>query len=158
MRRYPLSSTFHWPTARGSLQCFYTFHQHIDARGRPRSKVRKGPIHLELSAIENCGDLIEWAIQSEKTLSGKIVFTRADSDAPVKHIWFTHAFCTRCTENFDSTGTTGLASLRLLLAISPEDMGVEAGGGGTWVAPPAREYAYAPLGAAAPPAGAVAGP
>ncbi|HLK96951.1 MAG TPA: type VI secretion system tube protein TssD, partial [Hymenobacter sp.] len=142
----------------GLAWCFYTFHQHVDARGRPRSKVRKGPVHLELSAMEDCGDLLEWAIQSQKALSGKIVFTRADTDAPVKHLWFTHAFCTRCTEDFNSTGTTGLASLRLLLAISPEDMGVEAGGGETWVAPPARAYAYVPPVPVAPPAVAVANP
>ncbi|HLK97311.1 MAG TPA: type VI secretion system tube protein TssD [Hymenobacter sp.] len=121
--------------------CSYSFHQHIDYRGRPRSKVRKGPIYVELYATDETGALLAWSVNDWKTLSGRIVFSRPDSAATLKHLWFANAFCTGCTEAFDSTGTTGQASLRLRITISPEDMGVEAGNGEGWVAPAARAYA-----------------
>ena len=44
----------------GLVWCSYTFHQAVDHRGRPRSKVRKGPIYVELYGLEDCADLTEW--------------------------------------------------------------------------------------------------
>ena len=59
---------------------------------------------------------------------------------------------------FNSTGTTGQASLRVRFIISPEDCGVVAGSGKTWVAPPPREYAAPKPVAAAPVASAAIAP
>ena len=122
--------------------CSYSFHQHIDYRGRPRSKVRKGPIYVNLYATDETGALVAWSVNDWKTLSGRIVFSRPDSEAALKHLWFANAFCTGCTEAFDSTGTTGQASLQLHITISPEDMGEEAGNGEGWVVPLAREHTF----------------
>gem|GEM_PF-4086371 len=122
--------------------CSYSFRQHVDHRGRPRSKVRKGPVYVELYATEDTENLVAWSLSDWKTLSGKIVFSRpTDGEATLKHLWFTHAFCTGYRVDFDSTGTTGGASLRVSFTISPEDMGVDSGNGESWVAPPPREYA-----------------
>jgi hypothetical protein len=102
--------------------CYYTFRQHTDHRGRPRSKVRKGPIRVELYVLDDTADIVAWSLSDWKTLSGKIVFLKSDSGATLKHLWFTHAYCTGYTVHFDSTGTTGGASLRASFVISPEDM------------------------------------
>lgn len=123
------------------LWCSYHIYQHVDHRGRPGSKVRKGPIRVELYATDDTGELVQWSVSDWKTFSGRIVFCRADSPAALKHLWFTNAYCTACTEAFNSTGTTGQAALRVCFTISPEDMGVEGGNGETWVAPPPSEYA-----------------
>ena len=38
--------------------CIYSFHQHIDYKGRPRSKVKKGPIRIELYAVDGVDELV----------------------------------------------------------------------------------------------------
>ena len=121
--------------------CYYSFRQHTDHRGRPRSKVRKGPICVELYATDDVGDLVAWSTSDWKTLSGKIVFSRSNSEAALKHVWFTHAYCSGYTVDFNSTGTTDGASLMVSFTISPEDCGVESGNGDTWIPPAPREYA-----------------
>jgi hypothetical protein len=123
------------------LLCSYHLYQHLDNRGRPRSKVRKGPIRLELYAIDDTGELVAWSLSEWKTLSGRIVFCRSDSGAALKHVWFTNAYCPGHHTGFDSTGTSGQASLRMMFTLWPEDMGVEVGSGEDWVAPALREYA-----------------
>ena len=76
------------------VTCYYSFRQHIDSRGRPRSQVLKGPIYVERQAVEDIDDIVAWSASDWKTLSGKIVFSRADSEAALKHVWFTHAYGT----------------------------------------------------------------
>jgi Hemolysin coregulated protein Hcp (TssD)/Lysine-specific metallo-endopeptidase len=126
------------------LMCQYDFRQYVDHRGRPRSKVRKGPIWLELWAGGNYGELADWATDAHKTLSGYIDFTRIDSESTFAHFWFTHAYCVGHHFHFDSTGATGEPSLRLFLVIAPDDMGRDVGNGQAWVAPPAREHGMVP--------------
>jgi len=128
--------------------CSYSFRQHTYHRGRPRSKVRKGPIYVELYADEDTENLVAWSLSDLKTLSGKIVFSKPDTEATLKHLWFTHAYCSGHRVEFDSTGTTGGASLIISFTISPEDMGVDSGNGDSWIAPPPRAYAYIPVVAA----------
>jgi hypothetical protein len=125
--------------------CYYNFYQHIDYRGRPRGKVRKGAIRVELYATDDVGDLVAWSLSAWKALSGKVVFLKPNGEATLKHLWFTHAYCTSHNTDFNSTGTTGGASLRVNFTISPEDMGVEAGNGEAWIPPATRAYAYTPL-------------
>jgi hypothetical protein len=125
--------------------CYYEFRQYIDYKGRPRSKVYKGPIVVEIRVVGVYEELTAWAADDHKTLSGYIEFMRPDTrEGVLGHLWFTHAWCVGFTEDFESTGTTGLPSLRLTLTISPEDMGREAGSGTAWVAPAARAYTYKP--------------
>jgi hypothetical protein len=38
--------------------CRYSFYQHIDHRGRPRSQVRKGPIYVELYVLDDTADIV----------------------------------------------------------------------------------------------------
>jgi hypothetical protein len=95
---------------------------------------------VEIQAVEDTDDIVAWSASDWKTLSGKIVFSSADSEAALKHVWFTHAYCTGYKVEFNSTGTTEQASLCVRFTISPEDCGVETGGGEAWLAPPPREY------------------
>jgi hypothetical protein len=127
------------------VYCAYSFWQRIDSRGRPRSKVRKGPIIVEIRIVGVYEELGSWAADNHKILSGYIEFMRPDpAEGVLGHLWFTHAWCVGFTEDFESTGATSLPSLRLTLTLSPDDMGREAGSGRAWVAPPARAYADKP--------------
>ncbi|UYZ63942.1 type VI secretion system tube protein TssD [Hymenobacter weizhouensis] len=131
--------------------CQYAFRQPVDHRGRPRRKVLKGPIYVELWTGGVYPELTQWAADSHKTLSGRLVFARPDQpDSAFAHVWFTHATCTTHYERFDSSGQGLDGSLRLLLIISPEDMGRDAGSGEEWVPPLARECAYSGRAAAVP--------
>ena len=134
------------------VYCYYEFRQYVDYKGRPRSKVYKGPVIVEICVAGVYEELTAWAADDHKTLSGYIEFMRPDAAGGVLgHLWFTHAYCVGFTEDFVSTGTTGLSSSRLRLTISPEDMGREAGSGTAWVAPAARAYTYKlPVAAPAP--------
>ena len=96
---------------------------------------------MEIQAVEDTDDIVAWAASEWKTLSGKIVFSKSNGEAALKHVWFAYAFCTGYKVEFDSTGTTGQSSLRVSFVISPEDMGVEVGSGETWIPPAPREYA-----------------
>lgn len=90
--------------------------------------------------MDDISNLVAWSVSNWNTLSGKVVFLKPDGSV-LKHLWFTHAYCTGYTEDFNSTGTTGGASLRVRFTISPENCGVGSGNGDTWIAPAPRAYA-----------------
>ncbi|HLK98166.1 MAG TPA: type VI secretion system tube protein TssD, partial [Hymenobacter sp.] len=122
----------------------WQINQPITTKGRAAGKVTKGPIWVELRVTGTFDDILAWAMNSHKQLSGRIFWTDPTTGAPARHLWFTDAFCVSHGESFDSRGTTHEASIKLKLCISPMDMGTEVGGGGEYVPPAAREHNMMP--------------
>jgi hypothetical protein len=52
----------------GLAWCCYSFQQYVDQRGRPRSKVRKGSLYVELYALEDCADLWGGPVKTDSEL------------------------------------------------------------------------------------------
>lgn len=120
--------------------CSYSFWQWIDGRGRPISKVGKGPIYIEIDISEDLRQLEEWAAADAKVESGRLVFIRSDSDSASHHVWFQDAYCVNYLLDFLGTGMRQEGALRAFFTLSPSDMGRESGNGEDWVAPAPRAY------------------
>ena len=85
------------------LSCNYDLKQEVDATGRPSSVTRGGRIKL---TIESTGDtsIFAWMTNNFERKDGTIVFTKRDSDATLKELKFTEAYCAGYEEKFDATG------------------------------------------------------
>ena len=81
-----------------------TFNQSTDPEGQVTSIVRGGKITMRLKALnDGSTDLVTWMTDSQKALSGAIVFVDTTSGIEMKRLIFEDAYCVNYVENWDDT-------------------------------------------------------
>ena len=83
------------------LNCSYSFHQNVDATGRPSSDVRGGMIHLTVESTEDTS-VLEWMNDPHAFKDGKVTFFKRDQDSKMKELEFKSAACVEYSESFDA--------------------------------------------------------
>jgi hypothetical protein len=83
------------------LHCSYDLNQEVDATGRPSSITRGGRIRL---TVESTADpfVFEWMVNNFERKDGSITFVKRDTDAKLKELRFTEAYCVKYEEDFES--------------------------------------------------------
>lgn len=133
-RTYPLRS------------CEFGFEQSTDARGRARTKVRHGLLHLALDVPD--GDhLLAWAHATHKPLAGHVTFFETNRLTARETVGFAAGHCVSYAETFASGhGAEGAYVCRLTIAAEKLEL-VPGGPARPFTPAAAREYATAPAAA-----------
>ena len=98
------------------VQCSYEFSQPTLQRGQPGAGVRSGTINLQLDVPE--GDFLQaWAFDSQKKLSGSLIFLQTNHRIPSEELAFHDTFCVSYQEFFLS-GDANQGAYRCHLQLS----------------------------------------
>lgn len=81
----------------------YSLAQETDPTGRPSAQIRGGRIEITLRST-NETRFFEWMTNSYEKKNGKVVFTKKDSNTPLKELNFTDGYVVKYKEKFDSLG------------------------------------------------------
>ncbi|RZK30080.1 MAG: hypothetical protein EOO63_07630 [Hymenobacter sp.] len=114
-------------------ECTYAFDQAVSERGLVTAKVRSGLLVLHLD-VPTSDELLDWANDPRKKLSGTIVFHRPDEPLAGETLKFEEGFCVAYEENFRA-GATPEGAYRCTLHISAASLAMGAvTKDNTWVA------------------------
>lgn len=94
----------------------YSLAQETDPTGRPSAQIRGGRIEITLRST-NETRFFEWMTNSYEKKNGKVVFTKKDSNTPLKELNFTDGYVIKYKEKFDSLGL-GRSSITETFTIS----------------------------------------
>lgn len=94
----------------------YSLAQETDPTGRPSAQIRGGRIEITLRST-NETRFFEWMTNSYEKKNGKVVFTKKDSNTPIKELNFTDGYVVKYKEKFDSLGL-GRSSITETFTIS----------------------------------------
>lgn len=94
----------------------YSLAQETDPTGRPSAQIRGGRIEITLRST-NETRFFEWMTNSYEKKNGKVVFTKKDSNTPLKELNFTDGYVVKYKEKFDSLGL-GRSSITETFTIS----------------------------------------
>lgn len=94
----------------------YSLAQETDPTGRPSAQIRGGRIEITLRST-NETRFFEWMTNSYEKKNGKVVFTKKDSNIPLKELNFTDGYVVKYKEKFDSLGL-GRSSITETFTIS----------------------------------------
>lgn len=94
----------------------YSLAQETDPTGRPSAQIRGGRIEITLRST-NETRFFEWMTNSYEKKNGKVVFTKKDSNNPLKELNFTDGYVVKYKEKFDSLGL-GRSSITETFTIS----------------------------------------
>ena len=81
------------------IHCTYEFNQATNERGRVAAKVRSGLIALQLD-VPDSDQLLAWATDSQKKLSGYLIFQETNRPVAREKLAFEDAFCVAYEEVF----------------------------------------------------------
>ena len=95
--------------------CDYTFTQEIDAKGRPKSRVRGGVFKLTIM-LEDDAELLAWMFNVDSYKSGKIIYMAGESKIQ-KTLEFQQAALVSYREEFADK-----LAVRVTIEISAESM------------------------------------
>ncbi|RYF04746.1 MAG: hypothetical protein EOO40_10925 [Deltaproteobacteria bacterium] len=98
------------------VQCSYEFTQAAGERGRVTAKVRSGMLLLHLD-VPTSDQLLVWANDPHKKLSGSVVFYQTDRPIVREALTFEDGFCVAYDETFQS-GAAPEGAYRCTLHIS----------------------------------------
>lgn len=98
------------------VRCTYEFSQATGERGRVTAKVRSGMLTLDLDVSES-DELLVWAADPNKKLSGYLVFHATDSPVASEKLEFEDGFCVAYDEIFYA-GAVSQGAYRCMLQIS----------------------------------------
>jgi hypothetical protein len=125
----------------------YEWRQHVDHRGRPRSKVRAGTWSFATSQLDQTSyeHLLELMLSPYTVVDARAVYGRADGQGTFVTVWGRQCSVCHVYSHFDARGTTGRKpGWTLYFSLAPQEMGREGGTAGSFVMPAARSYAYTP--------------
>ncbi|WP_303822161.1 type VI secretion system tube protein TssD [Apibacter mensalis] len=94
----------------------YSLAQETDPTGRPSAQIRGGRIEITLRST-NETRFFEWMTNSYEKKNGKVVFTKKDSNTPIKELNFTDGYVVKYKEKFESLGL-GRSSITETFTIS----------------------------------------
>lgn len=94
----------------------YSLAQETDPTGRPSAQIRGGRIEITLRST-NETRFFEWMTNSYDKKNGKVVFTKKDSNTPIKELNFTDGYVVKYKEKFESLGL-GRSSITETFTIS----------------------------------------
>lgn len=98
------------------VQCSYEFGQAVSERGRVTAKVRSGLLVLHLD-VPDGDQLLAWAIDPHKKLSGSVVFHQTDRPVVREKLDFADGFCVAYEEIFQ-VGAAPEGAYRCTLHVS----------------------------------------
>ncbi|MCC3158602.1 hypothetical protein LJ737_15235 [Hymenobacter sp. 15J16-1T3B] len=96
--------------------CTYEFSQPTNERGRVAARVRSGLITLHLDVPES-DELVAWAVDSNRKLSGHLVFQETNRPVAREKLAFEDGFCVAYEEQFVS-GNGGNGAYQCMVRIS----------------------------------------
>ena len=82
--------------------CFFSFRQGYDQKGKASTEVVGGTINLKLPMLPP-NEIVEWALNSHKYKKGVIVMLD-DENAPIEKLFFENAACIGFDMDFTSEG------------------------------------------------------
>jgi Hemolysin coregulated protein Hcp (TssD) len=100
------------------LMCNIGYQQRISETGRPASKVRNKPVFILLSTPAD-DTLLEWMINSERTLDCHIKLATIDNSGTFLNIILLEAYCVEYDMTFSATSSS---ETRTALYISPKSI------------------------------------
>lgn len=103
----------------------YSLAQETDPTGRPSAQIRGGRIEITLKST-NETRFFEWMTNSYEKKNGKVVFTKKDSNTPLKELNFTDGYVVKYKEKFDSLGL-GRSSITETFTISAKTISMGLG-------------------------------
>jgi hypothetical protein len=104
--------------------CTYEFSQATSERGRVVAKVRSGLLTLHLD-VPNTDQLLDWANDPQKKLSGTIVFHQTDQPIASETLHFADGLCVAYDEAFQA-GAAPEGAYRCTLHISAASLAMGA--------------------------------
>ena len=86
------------------LDCKYSLHRDVDAKGRPASNIYGGRITVR---VESTADttILEHMVNQFKPFSGSIIFKKGDEEAKMKELSFENAYIIEFEEGIDTIGS-----------------------------------------------------
>ena len=74
------------------VQCNFSLHRDVDAKGRPSSSVYGGTIQVEVESTADTSVIESMVNNQYKSINGEIVFKKGDEDATMKELKFEDAY------------------------------------------------------------------
>jgi hypothetical protein len=88
------------------LQCSFSLHRDVDAKGRPSSGVYGGTLQVEIESTEDTSIIESMVNNQYKALSGKITFKRGEEDAKMKELSFEEGYIIQYNEGINVNDST----------------------------------------------------
>ena len=105
------------------VHCAFEFKQATNERGRVSAKVRSGLITLHLD-VPDSDQLVAWAADSQKKLSGHLVFHETNRPVAREKLSFEDGFCVLYEEIFVSgDGADGVYQCTLQISAAKLNLG-----------------------------------
>lgn len=89
------------------LECVYELERDTDQFGKPASDVRGGRLFLQIESSEDT-TFFEWMVSSYVRKSGTVTFFKTNEEAEMKVLEFEDAYLVGYSEEFGSSGNSGM--------------------------------------------------